>query len=702
MTGIFFGAFPRSLYFIDRPGIFELQILKGLLMDATETPENDLLSLAADTIRCLAMDAVQKANSGHPGMPMGCADMAVTLWLKFLRHNPADPIWPGRDRFVLSAGHGSMLLYSLLHLAGYDLPMNQVMNFRQWESITPGHPEYGHTPGVETTTGPLGQGFSNGIGMALAERHLAEIFNRPDFPIVNHYTYGIVSDGDLMEGLSAEAASLAGHLGLGKVIYLYDDNQITIEGETDLAFSRENVEQRFRAYSWHTVSVDGHNMQEVAEAIEEAQKETERPSLILTRTHIAHKSPGKHDTAGSHGAPLGEEEVLATKKAIGFPEDQPFYIPEKVTSLFSERTEELKKIASEWQDMFDKYREKYPELYEKWKTCHSVPDKGTLEKISVDFELGKPVATRGASGDALQELAEEIPNLVGGSADLAPSNKTMLKGKGEMSAGSFSGRNIHFGVREHAMAGILNGMALHGGVIPFGGTFLVFSDYMRPAIRLACMMRLPLVYVFTHDSIFVGEDGPTHQPVEQLMALRLIPGLTVIRPSDATETVEAWKTALTSGEPTALILTRHKIPVFDRNKLAPAGNLSRGAYIIKETDGKPDCLLLASGSEVITALKASENLGGKGIKVRVVSFPSWELFEKQTEEYKKEILPDDVTKRLVVEAGRGVGWEKYIGAAGELHTIDRFGASAPYQVLAEKYGMTPEAVVEHVENMLSE
>ncbi len=671
-------------------------------MDKTKNSDTDLMmTFAANTIRCLTIDAIQKANSGHPGMPMGCADLAVVLWLKFLKHNPADPKWSNRDRFVLSAGHGSMLLYLLLHLSGYDLSMSEIKRFRQWGSITPGHPEYGMTPGVETTSGPLGQGFANGVGMAIAERHLAAIFNEPEFPIVNHFTYAIVSDGDLMEGISSEAASLAGHLGLGKLIYIYDNNHITIEGPTSLTFETEDVKMRFAAYGWQTIDIDGHDMFAAEQAIRMAQSDTGRPSLIIAHTHIAQGSPNLHDKAKSHGAPLGIDEVRATKRNLGFPEDKEFYVPPAVCELFAKRTEELKKRAAQWEVLFDLYARKYPKKAALWREFHAPPSAGMLKKISVNFDLQKPIATRTASGKVLQATAPIVKNLIGGSADLAPSNKTYLNGMGDIALDSFEGRNMHFGIREHAMGGILNGLALHGGIIPYGGTFLVFSDYARPAIRLAAFMRLPVIYVFTHDSIFVGEDGPTHQPVEQLAALRTIPGLTVIRPADAMETLEAWKVALKRQSPTAIILTRQSVPAFDRNVFTPASNLACGAYILCGGNEPADCLLIASGSEVSLALDARTLLAEKGIKARVISFASWELFEEQSEEYRKSVLPDDMPVRLVIESGRKMGWEGYVGRDGDVHSIERFGASAPYEVLAEKYGFTAETVALHAEKLLA-
>lgn len=668
-------------------------------MDANQ---QSLMKLAANTIRCLAMDAVQKANSGHPGMPMGSADMAVVLWLKFLKFNPANPKWANRDRFILSAGHGSMLLYSLLHLAGYDLPMSQLKEFRQWGSQTPGHPEYNHTPGVETTTGPLGQGFANGVGMAIAARHLAAVFNEPHYPIVDNLIYGIVSDGDIMEGIASEAASLAGHLGLGNLIYLYDCNNITIEGSTSLTFSKEDVARRFKAYGWQTITVDGHDMDAVEKAIKKAKADKRHPSLIIAHTHIAQGSPNKIDTSDSHGAPLGAEEIRLTKKNLGFPEDADFYVPDAVYELFRKRADELKKKSDEWEQLFKRYCAKFPEKANLWTIFHQRPADKILDDLHVEFDPEKSVATRASSGRVLQALAPVVPNLVGGSADLAPSNVTFLKGYGSLSSEDFKARNIHFGIREHAMGGIMNGMALYGGIIPFGGTFLVFSDYMRPSIRLAALMRLRVVYVFTHDSIFLGEDGPTHQSVEHVAALRLIPGLSVIRPADAAETLEAWKAALRRQGPTALILSRQGLPHLAKYGCSFPLMTSRGAYVLCGKDEPADCIIMASGSEVSTALDAHKLLLEKGIQTRVVSFSSWDLFEEQSEEYKKEILPDDMPVRLAVEAGRGMGWEKYVGAHGVIHSIERFGASAPPIILAEKFGFTPQAVVEKVEKLIND
>ncbi|MGB9890130.1 MAG: transketolase [Anaerolineae bacterium] len=651
--------------------------------------------LCINTIRTLAMDGVQKARSGHPGMPMGMADAAYVLWTRFLKHNPKDPKWPDRDRFVLSAGHGSMLLYSLLYLTGYDLTLEDLMAFRQWGSRTPGHPEYGLTPGVETTTGPLGQGFANGVGMAIAERFLAATFNRPGLPIFDHYTYAIVSDGDLMEGISHEAASLAGHLGLGKLIYLYDDNDISIEGSTDITFT-EDVAARFRAYGWHVQKVDGYDLNGIAAAIRAARREIARPSLIICRTHIAYGSPHKQDDASAHGEPLGEEEVRLTKKALGWPPDAQFWVPPEVLPVFRRAVEEGAAAQARWQAMWAEYARQYPReaalLERLW--AGELPH-GWEEVIPSFSPADGPMATRKASGIVLNALAAALPTLIGGSADLAPSNLTLLRGYDDFQKETPAGRNLRFGVREHAMGGILNGMALHGGLIPYGGTFLVFSDYMRPAVRLAAMMHLPIVYVWTHDSLWIGEDGPTHQPVEHLAALRAIPNLTLIRPCDANETAEAWRAALRRRDgPTALVLTRQNLPILDRSGVAGARNLARGAYVLRDApEGNPNLILIASGSEVHLALAAQEGLAEQGVQARVVSMPSWELFDAQPPEYRAAVLPPAVPK-IAIEAARPLGWERYVGPDGAVIGIGRFGASAPYPVLMEKFGFTPQAVIE--------
>lgn len=657
--------------------------------------ESRLDKLCINTLRTLAMDAVQKANSGHPGMPMGAAAMAYVLWTRFLKYNPANPRWPDRDRFILSAGHGCMLLYSLLHLTGYDMPLEELKNFRQWGSHTPGHPERDLARGVETTTGPLGQGFASGVGMAIAERFLAARFNRPGHKIVDHYTYAIVSDGDLMEGVASEAASLAGHLGLGKLIYLYDDNHITIEGSTDLAFT-EDVGRRFEAYGWHVQKVtDGNDLQAISAALEAARAEKERPSLIMVRTHIAYGSPNKQDDSSAHGAPLGEEEVRLTKENLGWPVEPPFYIPEEALAHFRKAIERGSLWEEEWRARFASYAKEYPDLAAEWETFMKgeLPE-GWEEALPNFSPKDGPIATRVASGKVLNALAEKLPTLIGGSADLAPSNNTYLKGWGDFSVAEPGGRNLHFGVREHAMGAILSGMALHGGLIPYGGTFLVFSDYMRPAIRLGAMMGQRVIYVFTHDSIGLGEDGPTHQPIEHLASLRAIPNLTVIRPADANETAIAWRVALERKEgPTALALTRQNIPILDRAKYPPATELKRGAYILADSEGKPDIILIATGSEVHVALEARDKLAEKGIRARVVNMPSWELFERQPKEYRDKVLPPEVTARLAIEAGVSQGWERYVGPAGDVVSVERFGASAPYKVLFEKYGFTAENVV---------
>jgi len=657
----------------------------------------DVDELCINTIRMLSADAVQKANSGHAGMPMGAAAMTYVLWTRFLKHNPTNPSWPDRDRFVLSAGHGSALLYSLLHLTGYDLSLEALKNFRQWGSQTPGHPEFLHTPGVETTTGPLGQGFANAVGLAIAERFLAAHFNRPGHAIVSHHTYAIVSDGDLMEGVSHEAASLAGHLGLGKLIYLYDDNHISIEGNTDIAFTEDRA-ARFEAYGWQVQKVkDGNDMAAIEKALLSAQKEDLRPSLIAVRTHIGYGSPHKQDSASAHGEPLGPEEIKLTKENLGWPLEPEFHIPKEALNRFRKADERGKQREGEWQERFSAYAKAYPELAKEWSQWLSNDLPAGWDQDLPYFSADKKgMATRVASGKALNAIAPNLPNLIGGSADLAPSNKTVLNGADFFQKDSYHGRNFHFGVREHGMGSILNGIALHGGLIPYGGTFLIFSDYMRPPIRLAAMMGLKVIYIFTHDSIGLGEDGPTHQPVEQLAALRAIPNLTVIRPCDANETAEAWRVALNSKQgPIALALTRQNVPTLDRNKFAPADGLDRGAYILKDApDGKPDLILLASGSEVPIAIEAAEKLEKKDLTVRVVSMPSWELFERQSQEYQHEVLPSDINARVAIEAGITQGWHPYVGANGRVMGIDHFGASAPYQILYEKFELTSEKVVE--------
>ena len=658
--------------------------------------------LCINTIRFLAVDAVEQAKSGHPGMPMGAAPMAYVLWIRHLRHNPRDPMWPNRDRFVLSAGHGSMLLYALLHLTGYDLPMEELQCFRQWGSRTPGHPEYGLTPGVETTTGPLGQGFANAVGMAIAEQYLAAHFNRDGFPLFDHFTYVIASDGDLMEGISHEAASLAGHLGLGKLIVLYDDNDISIDGSTDLTFT-EDVGARFEAYGWHVQRVDdGNDLVAIDAALWKARAETERPSLIIVRTHIGYGSPNKQDTSAAHGAPLGPEEVRQTKRNLGWPESKTFYVPEEVYRHMRQAVTRGQQWQAEWEALRARYREAHPaeaaEL-DRW-LSRRLPE-GWSEGLPT-FEASKAVATRSASGAVLNVLAPRLPELIGGSADLAESNKTHPKGREAFSRDNRKGGYIHFGVREHAMAAICNGLSLHG-LRAYASTFLVFSDYLRPSLRLSALMGQPVIYVFTHDSIGLGEDGPTHQPIEHLASLRAIPHVVVLRPADATETVEAWKVALERKDgPTVLVLTRQNVPVLDRSRLAPADGVRRGAYVLKEAQGALQAILLASGSEVHVALAAAEQLEAEGIGARVVSMPSWELFRQQEAAYRESVLPPEVTVRVAVEAGVGQGWEQFVGCRGSIVGIERFGASAPGKVLFEKFGFTPERVAGEVRALLAQ
>ncbi|MBW1801488.1 MAG: transketolase [Deltaproteobacteria bacterium] len=658
--------------------------------------------LCVNTIRMLSADCIERARSGHPGMPMGAATMAYTLWTRFLRHNPGNPKWPDRDRFVLSAGHGSMLLYSLLHLTGYDISIEELKNFRQWGSLTPGHPEFHVTPGAETTTGPLGQGFANGVGMAVAERFLSARYNRPGFEIVNHSTYGIVSDGDLMEGVSHEAASLAGHLKLGKLIYLYDDNHISIEGSTDLTFTEDRM-GRFEAYGWHVQQIDdGNDMGGIEAAVVAAQKEKDRPSIIAVRTHIGYGSPNKQDSASAHGEPLGEDELRMTKENLGWPLEPDCFIPEDALHHFRRAVDQGGQKEKEWQDLFESYTKAHPDLAEEWRQWMdgALPD--GWDRDIPEFQADeKGMATRVVSGQVLNAIAPHIPNLIGGSADLAPSNKTMVKDGDIFQDGQHQGRNFHFGVREHGMGSILNGMALHGGLIPYGGTFLVFSDYMRPAIRLATLMGLKVIYVFTHDSIGLGEDGPTHQPIEHLAALRAIPDLVLIRPCDANETAEAWRYAMTShGGPVALALTRQGVPTLQRDVFQPAEGLHRGAYVLTgDDDGKPDIILMGSGSEVHIALEAGRMLEDRGSRVRVVSMPSWELFESQPREYRDQVLPPDVKARIAVEAGVPMGWDRYTGNQGSIVGLTHFGASAPSKTLYEKFGLTATAVAEKALNL---
>lgn len=673
--------------------------------------------LCINTLRMLSIDAVQKANSGHPGLPMGAAPMAYTLWTRYLRHNPRDPKWPDRDRFVLSGGHGSMLLYSLLHLTGYDLSLDELKNFRQWGSKTPGHPEYGHAPGVETTTGPLGQGFANAVGMAMAEAHLAARYNQPGHEIVHHYTYCLASDGDMMEGVACEAASLAGHLGLERLICLYDYNDITLAGSTALSFS-EDVGKRFEAYGWHVQMVaDGNDLEAIDTTIRTAMATRGRPSLIIVRTIIGFGSPHKAGTSEAHGTPLGKEEVVATKRNLGWPEEPPFYIPEEALQHFRKAIERGAQLQREWQERFDAWAMAYPDLAKEWSDGFS----GTLpegwDREIPTFGPEEGLATRASSGKVLNAIAKNYPALVGGSADLNPSTNTALKGMGDFQnpanpaqgcdgavggVWGYAGRNHHYGVREHAMAACANGIALHGGLRPFAATFFNFLDYMKPAVRLAALMQVPVIYVFTHDSVGLGEDGPTHQPIEQLATLRATPHIVTIRPADANETAEAWKYAVThQSGPVALILTRQKLPTLDRTIYAPADGLQRGAYILKEADGgDPQIILIATGSEVALIVEAQKLLRKRDVRARIVSMPSWELFEAQTAEYRESVLPVHV-KKLAVEAAASLGWHKYVGDDGDVIAVDRFGASAPYEVIFEHFGLTAENVARRALELLA-
>ncbi len=679
-------------------------------------PRQALDLVCVNTLRALAMDAVERAKSGHPGTPMGFAGPAYVLWARFLRHNPRNPRWPDRDRFVLSAGHASMLLYALLYLTGYDLTLDDLKRFRQWGSRTPGHPEFRLTPGVECTTGPLGQGFANAVGMAIAERHLASVFNRPGYDIVDHWTYVVASDGDLMEGVAHEAASLAGHLQLGKLVCLYDANGVSLAGSTDLAFT-EDVARRFEALGWHVQEVpDGNDLQAVEAAIRRAREEVGHPSLVIVRTRIAFGSPGKEGRFEAHGAPLGEDEVRRTKEKLGWPYDEPFTVPQEVLAEFRKAFPRGEQLEAEWNRRFRAFAEEYPELARQWDQAQRGELPPGWDADLPTFAAGERIATRAASGRVLNVLAERIPWLVGGSADLNPSTNTALRGLGDFQSphrplrdpqgacggpADYRGRNLHFGVREHAMGAIANGIAYHGGLRPFAATFLVFSDYERPAIRLAALSELPVIHVFTHDSVLVGEDGPTHQPVEHLVSLRAIPNLVVIRPADAEETVEAWRVALehTHG-PVALVLTRQAVPVLDRARYAPARGLRRGGYVLADCPGLPELVLIASGSEVALCVEAYERLRREGVRVRVVSLPSWELFDRQPASYRDEVLPPAVRRRLAVEAGRSLGWERYAGCEGRVLGVDRFGASAPHTALAEAFGLTAERVYEAARELL--
>lgn len=660
-------------------------------------------SLAIASIRTLSIDAIEKANSGHPGMPMGSAPMAYALWSRFMNHNPKNPKWFNRDRFVLSAGHGSMLLYSLLHLSGYDLSMDDIKQFRQWGSKTPGHPEYGHTAGVDATSGPLGQGIAMGVGMAMAERHLAAVYNKENYSVVDHFTYSICGDGDLMEGVSAEAASLAGHLKLGKLVVLYDSNDISLDGDLNQSFS-ESVENRFKAYGWQYIRVeDGNNLEEIAKAIEEAKQDESKPTLIEVRTVIGYGSPNKSGKADSHGAPLGSDEVKLTKEAYNWTFEEDFHVPSEVYDRFKALIlEQGEKKEKEWVELFNQYKKEYPELGVELQTAINgeLPE-GWSKDLPV-YEEGKSLASRASSGEALNGIAKNLPSLFGGSADLAGSNKTSIKGSADFLPGSYEGRNIWFGVREFAMGAALNGMTLHGGLKVFGGTFFVFSDYLRPAIRMAALMGLPVTYVFTHDSIAVGEDGPTHEPIEQLAALRAMPNLSVLRPGDGNETAAAWKLAIEStNTPTALVLTRQNLPTIKGTAQNAYDGVSKGAYVIsaakKET---ADVLLIASGSEVNLAIEAQQALEQDGISASVISMPSWDRFEKQSKEYKDSVLPKSVKKRLAIEMGSSLGWHRYAGDEGDVLAIDQFGASAPGEKVIEEYGFTVGNVVSRVKALL--
>ncbi|MBN8251637.1 transketolase [Priestia flexa] len=660
--------------------------------------------LSIATIRTLSIDAIEKANSGHPGMPMGAAPMAYTLWTKFMNINPSNPDWFNRDRFVLSAGHGSALLYSLLHLAGYDLSIDDLKNFRQWGSKTPGHPEYGHTAGVDATTGPLGQGIAMAVGKAMAERHLAETYNKEGLEIVDHFTYGICGDGDLMEGVSAEAASLAAHLKLGRLVVLYDSNDISLDGDLDRSFS-ENVEDRFKAYGWQVIRVeDGNDLAELSSAIEAAKEDLSRPTLIEVKTTIGYGSPNHAGTSGVHGAPLGADETKLTKEAYSWTFEEDFYVPEEVYAHFKATiADEGAKKEKEWNDVFAQYKEKHPELAAQFELAvqGKLPE-GWEQQLPV-YETGSSLATRASSGEVLNAVAQAVPQFFGGSADLAGSNKTMIKGAEDFTAKDYSGRNIWFGVREFAMGAALNGMALHGGVKVFGGTFFVFSDYLRPAIRLAALMKLPVTYVFTHDSIAVGEDGPTHEPIEQLPSLRAMPGLSVIRPADANETAAAWRLSLESTDtPTALVLTRQNLPTLEGTSETAYEGVSKGAYVVsKAGKEQADALLLATGSEVSLAVEAQKALEAEGVSVAVVSMPSWDRFEKQSAEYKESVIPKSVKKRLGIEMASTLGWERYVGDEGQVLGINHFGASAPGETIMKEFGFTVDNVVARVKSMLN-
>lgn len=666
--------------------------------------KQDLTSRAINTIRFLSADAIQKANSGHPGLPMGTAVMAYTLWTRHLRHNPVNPNWFNRDRFILSGGHGSMLLYSLLHLTGYDLSLDEIKNFRQWGSKTPGHPEYGHTPGVEVTTGPLGQGFGNGVGMAIAEAHLAAVTNREGHAIVDHYTYGIVTDGDIMEGVASEAASLAGHLRLGKLIYLYDDNRISIEGSTSVTFT-EDVRARFDAYGWHTLILEnGNDVEAVDEAIRAARNDP-RPSLIICRTIIGYGLPTRQNTAKAHGEPPGDAELNGAKEALGWPLEPRFLVPDDVLAHYRDAVEIGKQREAAWRADLATFVSVFPDAGAEFKRrMHGEPPENWEKDLPVFKADAKGSATRNHSGKVLNALAVRMPELMGGSADLAGSNKTWLDNQPAFSAAHPEGRNFHFGVREHGMGAVANGMAVHGGVIPYVATFLVFSDYVRPAMRLSALAHYPVIWVFTHDSIGLGEDGPTHQPIEHLAALRAIPEMTVIRPADGNESREAWIAAVENRSgPTTLVFTRQNVPELDRAIFAPAAGLQRGAYVLADLgDSDPEVILMASGSEVSLIIEAGMNLVAEGLNVRLVSFPSWELFAKQDRKYQETVLPPQVRTRIAVEAGVTMGWSRWTGGRGLVIGLDAFGASAPYETLYEEFGLSVTAITQQVERVVRE
>ncbi|MBU5443836.1 transketolase [Paenibacillus sp. MSJ-34] len=659
--------------------------------------------LSVQSLRSLSIDMIEQANSGHPGMPLGCAPMAYTLWTKFMNHNPNNPAWFDRDRFVLSAGHGSSLLYSLLHLSGYALSMDDLKQFRQWQSKTPGHPEYKHTPGVDATTGPLGQGIATAVGLALAEQHLAAVYNRPDLRIVDHFTYAICGDGDLMEGISYEAASLAGHLKLGKLIVLYDSNDISLDGELHMSFS-ENVQQRFEAQGWQYVKVeDGNNVEQISHALELAKADLTKPALIEIKTTIGYGSPNKAGKSASHGSPLGSEEAKLTKQALQWAHETPFYVPEEVYAHFqAEIVQRGMNREKAWQELWNKYALAYPEPAKQLQAA--IEDQLTLnwKEILPEYAFGSSAASRAVSEEIVNALGKELPSVIGGSADLASSNKTMIKQAEPFLPQSYHGKNIWFGVREFAMGAILNGLALHGGLKPYAGTFFVFSDYLRPAIRLAALMGLPVTYVFTHDSIAVGEDGPTHEPIEQLASLRAMPNLSVIRPADANETIAAWRLALESkSTPTALVLSRQNLPTMKDTRLLAYEGVSRGAYTIsKSKSGSPQALLLATGSEVHLAVQVQQALAEEQIDVAVVSMPSWDRFEKQSAEYKQSVLPPSVKKRIAIEMASSLGWERYVGMEGDIIAIDKFGASAPGETIIEQYGFSVNQIAVRVKKLL--